>query len=58
MAGTPLSRADAQKIIESVGDVHKGRIKYTDFLMATVDLKLELSDEVLSNVFQHFDRTN
>jgi Ca2+-binding EF-hand superfamily protein len=58
MAGNPLSIEDATKIVESVGDVNKGRIKYTDFLMATVDLKKELSDEVLSNVFQHFDRKN
>jgi Ca2+-binding EF-hand superfamily protein len=41
-----------------VGNVKTGKINYTEFLMASMDLKKQLSDEVLHNVFAHFDKHN
>jgi hypothetical protein len=45
-----------QKILTYVWNEGKGFLSYSEFLLATIDLKKELTEEVLSNVFSHFDR--
>ena len=46
------------EIITALDPMHLGRIKYTEFLLATVEKKRLLDEELLYLTFQHFDFDN
>lgn len=46
------------EIVRSLDYLKLGKIKYTDFLMATLDKKRLLDEELLFLAFQHFDADN
>jgi Ca2+-binding EF-hand superfamily protein len=52
----PISEEDRKRIVEAVGNERTGKINYTEFVMASMDLKQQLSEEVVYNVFAHFDK--
>jgi len=53
--GLNLPSEEVKKIIRSLDYLKLGKIKYTDFLMATLDKKRLLDEELLFLAFQHFD---
>jgi Ca2+-binding EF-hand superfamily protein len=54
----PLPEKDILKIIEEVDYFGNGKINYTEFLVATLDLKIILDNNKLKAVFQQFDSDN
>jgi Ca2+-binding EF-hand superfamily protein len=54
----PLPEKDILKIIEEVDYFGNGKINYTEFLVATLDMKIILDNNKLKAVFQQFDSDN
>ena len=57
-AGLTLASSELEQIVNSVDYMKNGTIRYTDFLMATVDLKEKLSEQMLFETFKIFDVEN
>lgn len=55
MAGMEIAGDELNEIIERVDYLKKGRINYTTFLTATINLKEKLSDHLLFETFSRFD---
>lgn len=53
-----LKSTDYTEIINSLDYLRLGKIKYSDFLIATLDKKKLLDEELLFLAFQHFDADN
>lgn len=54
-AGFDLASEDIHKIVERIDYLHLGKIKYSDFLVATLDKRRYLDEEMMDMVFGHFD---
>lgn len=54
-AGFDLASEEIHRIVSEIDYLHLGKIQYTDFLMATLDKRRYLDEEMLDLVFDHFD---
>ena len=50
-----IDRTFHSGVIKSMDSLSTGQLNYTEFLMATLDLKRVLTDEILFTAFNHFD---
>ena len=57
-AGVCLSTSELKEIVESIDVLQQGGIKYSNFLMATLDRKKFLTEEVMYMAFKHMDMDN
>eukprot|EP00359_Climacostomum_virens_P000223 CAMPEP_0204896916 /NCGR_PEP_ID=MMETSP1397-20131031/443_1 /ASSEMBLY_ACC=CAM_ASM_000891 /TAXON_ID=49980 /ORGANISM="Climacostomum Climacostomum virens, Strain Stock W-24" /LENGTH=538 /DNA_ID=CAMNT_0052064601 /DNA_START=56 /DNA_END=1672 /DNA_ORIENTATION=- len=55
LSGLVLAHGEIQKIISANDYMGEGKIKYTDFLIATLDIKKILDDEHIWSAFTYFD---
>lgn len=55
MAQEEIERNSHPGLIKSTDFLGSGQLNYTEFLMATLDLKRVLTDEILFMAFKHFD---
>ena len=53
-----ITREEIEKIISEVDYHGNGKISYSEFLTATIDIKSILSKEKLNAVFSQFDTSN
>ena len=56
--GLTLASHELEQIANSVDHMKSGKIRYTEFLMATINLKEKLSDQLLFETFKIFDTEN
>jgi calcium-dependent protein kinase len=56
--GLTKAASEINRIVEHISNGHEGKINYTDFLLATVNLKEKLSEQMLFDTFKHFDTEN
>ena len=54
-AGTNLSEEEVHKIVEHAGDQIKGKIDYSEFLVACMNQKKNIKKEKLLQAFKYFD---
>ena len=54
----PIPDEEVNRIINEVDYLGNGKINYTEFLVATLDVKSFLDDNKLKAVFQQFDTDN
>lgn len=55
VASEEISRTNYTGIVAAMDYLHQGRIKYSDFLAATLDRRKYVDEEVLDLAFSHFD---
>jgi len=55
MAQEEVERKSYSGIIKSTDFLGSGQLNYTEFLMATLDLKRVLTEEIMFTAFKHFD---
>ena len=58
MAQEEIESRDYTELISSADYSNHGQLNYTEFLLATLDLKRVLTDELLFSAFKHFDAEN
>jgi Ca2+-binding EF-hand superfamily protein len=56
--GLEIAGNQVQYIVSQVNYLAQGTIQYTDFLLATLDAKSKMSDQVLYETFKYFDMDN
>jgi len=56
VAGKEIASNSETGIVEEAGYLHQGKLNYTEFVIATLDRKKVVTEEVLYNAFQQFDR--
>jgi len=54
-AGFDLASEEIHNVVSQIDYLHLGKIKYSDFLVATLDKRRYLDEEMLDLVFGHFD---
>jgi Ca2+-binding EF-hand superfamily protein len=50
-----VASSELDSIINRAGYLKSGKLNYTEFLMATVNLKETCTDELITETFSHFD---
>lgn len=55
LSGFNMSREEIEKIVENCSYLNEGKINYLDFLVATLDKKKLLNEEILWEAFRFFD---
>jgi calcium-dependent protein kinase len=50
-----MASTELKSIIKRADYLKLGKLNYTEFLMATVNLKEKLTDQLISDTFHHFD---
>ena len=53
-----ITREEIEKMINEVDYHDNGKISYSEFLTATIDIKSILSEQKLNAVFSQFDTSN
>jgi Ca2+-binding EF-hand superfamily protein len=53
--GLKVASSEIQRFIDKADYLNLGRLNYTEFLMATVNLKEICSDDIIVDTFNHFD---
>ena len=54
-AGTSITEEEIHKIVEQAGDQMKGKIDYSEFLIASMNQKKNIKKEKLIQAFKYFD---
>ena len=54
-SGYSIASSDLSKVLKSVDYLGLGRLKYSDFIMATLDRKALLDEECIYEAFKYFD---
>ena len=49
---------EIKSMVQKVGYLSDGKINYSNFLSATLDAKVKLSEQVLYETFKHIDSQN
>jgi calcium-dependent protein kinase len=57
LVGLKVANHELRAVVSKADYLKLGKLKYTDFLMATVNLKDSLNDDLLADTFSHFDNT-
>lgn len=58
LAGDEISSKDYAGVIAEADYLHQGQLNYTEFVIATLDRKKVVTEEVLYNAFKQFDKDN
>ncbi len=56
--GLNKAAKENEQIVNSIAHANEGKIQYSDFIMATINLKTQLSEQMLYDTFKHFDSEN
>lgn len=54
-SGYSIASNDLNRVLQSVDYLGLGRLKYSDFIMATLDRKAVLDEECIYEAFKYFD---
>lgn len=58
IAKDEISRIFYLEIVNKVDYLHQGKLNYTEFVLATLDRKKIMTDEIIFNAFKYFDPEN